>query len=85
MAREDAVLADQWHQVGHDAHRHQIEVFLQVDPKRHRMVLSPQLFQEAVHQLEYQPDRAEIAPRLIAWPGVNMGVDQDAAGERLLL
>ena len=84
MTRENAVLADHGHQVGHDAHRHKIEILLQVDPKGHGMILGPQLFEQTMHQLEHQAHRAEIAPGGIVGPGENMGVDQDATGERLL-
>ena len=87
MAREDAVLALQRHEIRDGAERDEIEVIAQFDFKRHRVVLGAQLFQQAVNEFEDEAHRAEVPPRRIAvgLVGLDVRIDEQALVEGFFL
>ncbi len=84
-ARENAVLSGERHEVGHGAHRGEVEIVAQLDALRHRMFLRAQEFQQAVREFENETDGAEVVPRLVAVASVDVRVDEQTLVERLLL
>ena len=87
MSRQNPILAQQRHQVGHGAQRDKVEMVAQLDAESDRMILRSQLLQQAVAQFEHEPDGAEISPRAVAVDRarVHVRVDQQAVIERLFL
>ncbi|MCX6944995.1 MAG: hypothetical protein NT173_09595 [Opitutales bacterium] len=80
VAGEDAVLAEQRHEVGHRAQGHQVQVVAELERQRHRVLLGAELLDQAVGELEDEPDGAEVAPRRIGagLVGLDVRVDQQA-------
>jgi len=70
---ENAVLPGQRHQVGDRAHRDQVQVIAQRNSKAAAR-FPPAAASEAVHQLEDEPDRAQVAPGLVMAVGARVHV-----------
>ncbi len=45
---------------------HEVEVILQLDAEGHRVILRPELLEQAVAKLKDEADRAEISPGVVA-------------------
>jgi len=86
VAREDAVLTGERHEIGDGAEGDEVEMIAELDAMRDRMIFRAQLLKQAVAKLEHEADRAEVAPRGVAvrLVGVDVRVDEDAAVERAL-
>src|SRR5580692_11462979 len=87
MAREDAVLAGERHEIGHGAECDEIQIVAELYPECDGMVFRTELFEQAMGELENKADGAEIPPgdvRAIG-TGVDVRVDEQALPRRALL
>ena len=85
MAREDAVLAEQRHEIGDGAERDEVEVIPYFDFKAERMLRLAQALKHAVHEFENEANGAKVAPRRVVGALVDVRVDQERVETRRFL